>query len=178
MNNKHSYKDRRYEIVPYNPDWTNKFEEYKSKIKKIFPNFQIEHIGSTSVLGMAGKPCIDILVIVDDIKTVEGNVREMEQAVFEYAGQFVMENSRLFRVMKDNSLLANIHFFPIGHPHNDEMINLRNYLRAHPQEAENYSKIKENLYSKYENDYASYRKYKDEYMNELKKRVQKKIATS
>jgi GrpB-like predicted nucleotidyltransferase (UPF0157 family) len=178
MNNKHSYKDRRYEIVPYNPDWTNKFEEYKSKIKKIFPNFQIEHIGSTSVLGMAGKPCIDILVIVDDIKTVEGNVREMEQAGFEYAGQFVMENSRLFRVMKDNSLLANIHFFPIGHPHNDEMINLRNYLRAHPQEAENYSKIKENLYSKYENDYASYRKYKDEYMNELKKRVQKKIATS
>ncbi len=178
MDNKHSYKDRKYDIVPYNPDWANQFEEYKLRIQKVFPDFQIEHIGSTSVPGMAGKPCIDVLVIVDDIKTVEEHINDMEQTGFEYAGQFVMENSRLFRVMKDNTLLANVHFFPVGHLHNDEMISLRDYLRSHPEEAESYSKIKNELYSNYSNDYASYRKYKDEYMNELKKRVQKEIATS
>lgn len=177
MNNKHSYKDRKYEIVPYNPNWVNQFEEYKLKIQKIFPNFQIEHIGSTSVPGMSGKPCIDVLVMVNDLKTVEEHTSDMEQAGFEYGGQFVMENSRLFRVMKDNALLANIHFFPIGHTHNEEMIGLRNYLRSHPEETESYSKIKKELYSKYKDDYASYRKYKDEYMNELKKRVIE-IATS
>jgi len=175
---KYSYKDRKYNIVPYNPDGVNQFEEYKSKIQKIFTDIQIEHIGSTAVPGMAGKPCIDILVIVDKLKTVEEHIDDMEQAGFKYAGQFVMENSRLFRVIKDNTLLANVHFFPAGHPHNDEMLGMRNYLRSHSEEVQNYSKIKNELYSKYENDYASYRKYKDEYMNELKKRVQKEIATS
>lgn len=181
MNNKHSYKDRKYDVVPYDQSWPSQFENHASKIRKIFgENIQIEHIGSTSVPGMDGKPCIDVLVMIKDLKIVEDHVSDMEEVGFEYAGQFVMENSRLFRVMKDNTLLANIHFFPIGHPHNGEMIDLRNYLRAHPEEVKSYSELKNELYVKYSNDYASYRKYKDEYMAELKKRVleQKEIATS
>jgi len=169
--NKHPYKDRKYDVVPYNPDWPKQFEEYASKVKKIFGNLQVEHIGSTSVVGMSGKLCIDVLVIVKDLKMVEGHISDMEQAGFEYAGQFVMPDSRLLRVIKDNVLYANIHFFPEGHPHNDEMISLRNYLRSHPTEVDRYTKIKKELYSKYSNDYASYRKYKDEYMDDLKKRV-------
>lgn len=171
MNNKNSYKNRKYNVVPYSPEWVSQFEEYKLKIQKIFPNFQIEHIGSTSVPGMVGKPCIDLLVIADDIKTVEEHINDMGQAGFEYAGQFVMENSQLFRLMKDNHVIVNVHFFPVGHPHNTEMLNLRDYFRSHPEEVVNYSKIKNELYSKYENDYTSYRKYKDKYMNELKKRI-------
>ena len=170
MDNIHSYKDRKYNIVPYNPDWVNQFAEYKEKIQNIFKNVEIEHIGSTSVSGMSGKPCIDVLVIVSELKAVEEHIGDMEQVGFQYAGQFVTENSRLFRIMKDNTHLANIHFFPIGHPHNKEMLDLRNYLRVHPEEVKAYSELKNELYSKYANHYASYRKYKDEYMAELKKR--------
>lgn len=174
MNNEHAYKDRKYDVVPYDPIWPSQFENYASKIRKIFgDDVQIEHIGSTSVPGMDGKPCIDVLVMVKDLKIVEDHIFDMENVDFQYAGQFVMENSRLFRVMENNHLLANIHFFPIDHPHNAEMINLRDYLRNHPEEVEAYSNIKKELYSKYKDDYASYRKYKDEYMNELKKRISK-----
>lgn len=172
MNNKHSYKDRKYDVVSYDSNWPNQFENYALKIRKIFgDDVQIEHIGSTSVFGMDGKPCIDLLVMVKDLKMVEEHISDMENVGFQYAGQFVMESSRLFRVMENNHLLANIHFFPVGHPHNAEMINLRDYLRKHPEEVEVYSNIKKELYSKYKNDYASYRKYKDEYMDGLKKRV-------
>ncbi|HBV01572.1 MAG TPA: hypothetical protein DEF00_04290 [Candidatus Taylorbacteria bacterium] len=168
---KHSYKDRKYNVIPYDSDWPEQFEEYASKIKNIFGDVQIEHIGSTAVPGMSGKPCIDVLVIVKDLKTAERHIRDMEQAEFEYSGPFVTEDSRLFRLIKDNVLYANIHFFPIGHPHNNEMISLRNYLRSHPEETKAYSNIKNELYSKYSNDYASYRKFKDEYMNDLMKRI-------
>ncbi len=119
---------------------------------------------------MLGKSCIDVLVMVNDLQDVEANIADMENLGFEYAGEFVMKGSRLFRVMKDNTLLANIHFFPVGHPHNKEMLDLRNYLRSHPEEVKAYSELKQELYAKYTNDYASYRKYKDEYMDKLKER--------
>lgn len=167
---KKSYEDREYDITSYDPEWPNQFEEYAHAIKEIFGNtIPIEHIGSTAVPSMSGKPCIDILVIPNDLKIVEEHIDDMEQKGFEYAGQYVMENSLLFRIMKENVLVANIHFFPREHPHNKEMLDMRDYLRSHPNIVEEYSKLKRELYSKYPNDYASYRKYKDKYTNDLKK---------
>jgi GrpB-like predicted nucleotidyltransferase (UPF0157 family) len=51
------------------------------------------------------------------------------------------------------------------------MIGVRDYLRSHPEEVNAYSLKKKELYTLYADDYASYRKYKDEYMNELIKRA-------
>lgn len=168
---KHNYKDRKYDIVPYDTNWSTLFEEYKEKINKIFEDVQIEHVGSTSIVGMDAKPCIDILVIVKDLKYVESKISDMEKIGFEYRGQMISDNSLLFRVMKDSESLVIAHFFLEGHPHIKEMIDFRNYLRSHEEEVKDYSDLKKDLYSKYPNDYASYRKYKDEYVKELIKRV-------
>ncbi len=167
----HSYSNRKYDLVSYDLNWVHQFEELKAKIQTIFESAQIEHIGSTSVPGMVGKPCIDVLVIVNNLQEVEAHIFDMENRGFEYAGEFVMEDSRLFRIMKDNTLLANIHFFPAGHFHNKEMLDLRDYLGSHPKEVKAYSDVKQELYEKYQNDYASYRKFKDDYMNALKERA-------
>jgi len=173
---KHPYKSREYKLVPYDSSWVNQFEKYALQIRKIFgEDISVEHIGSTSVPGMVGKPCIDLLVMVNDLQVVKDHMGEMKEAGFEYAGEFVMEGSLLFRVVDDNTILANIHFFLKGHQHNKEMIDLRDYLRTHPEEIEKYSQLKQELYSKYSNDYALYRKYKDLYMRELKTRVKKSL---
>lgn len=167
----HPHKDRKYNVVAYNPAWPRQFDLYATKIKNIFGDVQIEHIGSTSVPDMVGKSCIDILVVVGNLRVVEDHINEVVKAGFEYAGQFVMEGSRLFRIIKDNELLVNIHFFQNGHPHIKEMLCLRNYLRTHSEEVKKYSKTKAELWRKYPNDYGLYRKYKDEYMDKLKRRV-------
>ncbi len=169
--NKHPYKDRKYKIVPYDPEWPAQFEKYASKIDGVFRDARIEHIGSTSVPGMSGKPCIDVLVVISDLGMAERRIQDMERTGFEYAGRFVTDDSLLFRVTKDNAILANIHFFPAGHPHIKEMLGLRDYLRSHPEEAVAYSKIKKDLYSIYADDYGSYRRHKDQYMDELRRRA-------
>lgn len=170
--NSDKYKDREYDIVPYDPRWAGQFIEYASKVKGVFgDDMQIEHIGSTSVPGMSGKPCIDLLITVDDMDMVEQHVHEMNAAGFNYAGQYINEGSRLFRVMKGNEVLANVHFFIKGHSHINEMIQFRDYLRSHPNEVKAYSNLKLELKYKYPADYASYRKYKDEYVKDLIKRV-------
>jgi GrpB-like predicted nucleotidyltransferase (UPF0157 family) len=168
---KEVYKNRKYEIVSYDPEWTKQFELYADKIRKIFGvEVQIEHIGSTSVPGMSGKPCIDVLVLVD-MKIVESHTQDLLDAGFVDAGEFVMKGSHLFRVVSGHEPISNIHFFPSGHSHVVQMIAVRNFLRAHPKEVTVYSKIKDELFVKFSDDYSAYRENKDKYMCELIKRA-------
>lgn len=59
---------REIRIVDYDPTWPAKFKMHRAIIAKALSDaaLQIEHIGSTSVPGLAAKPIIDILVVVED----------------------------------------------------------------------------------------------------------------
>jgi GrpB-like predicted nucleotidyltransferase (UPF0157 family) len=168
----HTYRDRTYHVGPYDPNWVRQFEAYGLNIRTILgDDLRIEHIGSTAVPGMSGKPCVDVLVIVKNLNFVKENIRRLEDMGFISAGAFVMENSLLFRQMDGNTVLANIHFFPNGHPHIEDMLTLRDYLRTHPNKAKAYAEFKEELYVRQKKDYAAYRKEKDAYMENMKKRA-------
>jgi len=171
--NQSAYKDRKYDVVPYDRNWPNEFESAAAKIKTVFNDdaTDIQHIGSTAVPGMDGKPVIDILVIVNNIAVADTHRVEMEAIGYTYAGEFVLPGSVLFRKMNGTTVLSNVHIFPQQHPHVQEMLRLRDYLRGNPGEVKDYSQLKQKLYEKYKNDYAQYRKYKDEYMETLKQRA-------
>src|SRR5215204_6210258 len=55
-------------IVNYDPRWPHLYQREAERIRSILGNraLQIEHTGSTSVLGLAAKPVIDILLVVAD----------------------------------------------------------------------------------------------------------------
>ena len=55
-------------IIDYDPGWPQKFEIRVVQIGKALgaAALRIEHIGSTSVPGLAAKPIIDILLVVSD----------------------------------------------------------------------------------------------------------------
>lgn len=56
------------EVTPYDPRWPIQFEHIADTIRPAIahiPNATIEHVGSTSVPGLAAKPIIDIDVVVD-----------------------------------------------------------------------------------------------------------------
>lgn len=170
------YKDRKYSVMPYDPAWQTRFFTEAEAIRKIFgADINIEHIGSTSVPGMEGKPCIDILVIPKDLEIVKARVADMENAGYIYRGAFVRDDALLFARIEDNSLKASIHFFPEGHSNIPQMLMIRDYLRSHPDEVAGYSNLKKRLYEQYPNDYAEYRKEKDAYMAKLIDRA--KIAS-
>lgn len=170
----HVGTSRAYDIYPYDPEWPRKFEIFAEQIRAIFAAdvLEIEHIGSTSVPGMQGKPIIDILVVVADEERLEAHREQMEKADYWYQGEVVMGGSRLYRLMSEQRILANVHIFPKGHVHINEMLRLRDYLRTHPEDVQEYSYLKKRLKEKYPNNYPEYRKQKDEYFdNVLKKRV-------
>ena len=64
-------------VVEYDPTWPQRFEQLRQEYAEAMtaagvPVVAIEHVGSTSVPGLAAKPIIDcdIVVAVQDVATV------------------------------------------------------------------------------------------------------------
>lgn len=167
------YQGRKYQVADYNEDWKNIFEKECAVLKSILgvDGNPIEHIGSTAVPGLIGKPTIDILVTVEDFSVAEKYRSQMEEAGYKYLGEYVLPGTRLFVREKDHARLVNVHFFPKNHPHIEEMLVVRDYLRTHPEEVKRYGKLKLELAEEFPDDYGAYRKKKDEYMKELLKKA-------
>jgi hypothetical protein len=56
------------QVVDYDPEWPGLFRREADRIRAVLGErvVQLEHIGSTSVPGLAAKPIIDILLVVAD----------------------------------------------------------------------------------------------------------------
>src|SRR5262249_32790734 len=62
------FEKREIRIVEYDPRWTEKFQKHAKVLLRALGKraLAIEHAGSTSRPGLAAKPIIDILVVVED----------------------------------------------------------------------------------------------------------------
>lgn len=167
------YQGRKYKVLGYSKDWQGRFTEESDILKSILKDdaLAIEHIGSTAVEGLAGKPTIDVLVVIESVAIVDKHAPEMIAAGYRDLGEYVLPETRLFVREEDNARLVNVHFFLQGHPHTEEMILVRDFLRSHPEEVKKYGELKQRLYQEHPDDYGAYRKPKDEYMEELLKRA-------
>ena len=58
------------EIADYDPRWPATFASLRDRIAPLLPDATIEHVGSTSVPGLAASPIIDLDVIVADASDV------------------------------------------------------------------------------------------------------------
>jgi len=87
-------------IVAYNPEWSNKFKAIRKDLEVILRELspKIEHIGSTSIPGLAAKPIIDIAVGIDSIKDLNKTIEPMLSNSYIYYEAF-------------NSLLPDRRFF-------------------------------------------------------------------
>lgn len=172
---KPKYKNRKYTIEPYNPNWKKQFEDEAENLRFIFSDkaISIEHIGSTSVPGLAGKPTVDILITVKNIEIADELSEKIESKGYKALGDHINQGSRLFVKEEGNTRLMNLHVFEAEHPHVKEMINLRKYFRSHPEKVEEYSKLKFDLIEKYPDNYELYRKYKDKWMENLLELIEK-----
>lgn len=168
-----SAKDRAYTVIPYQESWRDNFEAIKNQLSPIFGDQAIDimHVGSTAVVGMSGKPTIDVLVIVNDITGIDALNGTMAELGYVALGEYVAPNSRLFAKEENNERLVNIHCFERNHPHAQEMIVMRDFLQNHPEEAKAYADLKIDLHRRYPDDYKEYRHFKDPYLTKMKARA-------
>lgn len=160
------------EVVPYDPNWPNQFEEEASKITPIFSdNFvAIHHIGSTSVPGLAAKPTIDIIVEVKNIELVDNCNPQMEKLGYEAWGEYKIPGRRFF-VKGENKRTHHVHTFQVGSVEIARHLYVRDYLKSHPDEAKEYANLKIKLAQQFTNDRRGYVKNKEDYVKALEQRA-------
>ena len=83
-------------IVPYKKEWAEEFEKEKARILDVCGDklIAVEHIGSTSVPGLAAKPIIDIAVGIKRLKDAEQLLKPLRKLGYRFYKKF--QRQRLF----------------------------------------------------------------------------------
>ena len=157
------------ELQDYREDYKEIYEKEKQNLLDIYKDkiYQIDHVGSTSIIGIKSKPIIDILIQTNDLddfkKYTEANV---ESETYTVKKEPTMGGDYLIRKEEDGKVKAFIHVYQTGDMNGITSIMFRDYLNSHEDERKRYEDLKMELYEKYKDDSNrhNYTYGKDEYI--------------
>jgi GrpB-like predicted nucleotidyltransferase (UPF0157 family) len=132
-------------VVPYDPAWRAKFERHAAMIREALgaTALRIEHVGSTSVPGLAAKPIIDILVEVADSAD---EARYLPALLgIGYALRVREPDWHEHRMVRTPALDVHVHVFSVGCTETRRQLAFRNRLRRHEGDRLRYQSLKQEL---------------------------------
>ena len=157
-------------VLPYDKAWEIAFEEIKKEIEAAINDLIIgvEHVGSTSVVGMSAKPCIDIDVIIKDYSVFEAVKSRLEAIGYLHEGDLGIQDREAFKY-SDKPHLQKHHLYvcPQYSKELNRHITFREFLKSNPEAAKKYSSIKETAARLLPNDIDRYIEYKSPCIEEL-----------
>lgn len=160
----------RVRVVPHNEQWPQSFLAASEEVAAVMGDnlLAIHHIGSTSVPGIYAKPIIDMLVTVRDLTRLDATAEQMSALGYEGLGEFGIAGRRYFR-RNDSSgeRTEQVHAFESGSPQVLRHLAFRDYLRAHPEPAAQYSDLKRRLAEAHPNDIEAYMDGKDSFIKDV-----------
>jgi GrpB-like predicted nucleotidyltransferase (UPF0157 family) len=164
----------RVQVVPHDPQWLDAFESEAKQVAAALDKnvVAVHHIGSTAIPNVYAKPVIDLLVEVRDITEVDGQNSAMESLGYEVMGEYGIRSRRYFR--KDNQegiRTHNIHAFAAGSAEAQRHLAFRDYMIAHPEEAQRYSELKRKLAEQHSQSMDAYMDGKDDFIKEMDRRA-------
>jgi len=145
------------ELVEYSADWPVLFLREAQRLRAVLGDraFRIEHVGSTSVPGLAAKPIVDVVLIVKDSAEEPAYVPALEAA-----GYILRIRETQFhehRMFEGPDTDINLHVFSSRCPEVERMLLFRDRLRDDEADRELYGRTKRELARrrwKYVDDYA------------------------
>lgn len=145
------------QVVDYDPAWPELFEREAARIRGALGDraLVIEHVGSTSVPGLAAKPRIDVLLVVADTADEAAYVPELESAG--YVLRIREPEWYEHRMFYGPDTAMNLHVFSTGCAEIDRMLRFRDHLRRDDADRELYQRTKRDLAQRewrYLQDYA------------------------
>lgn len=166
---------RKINVPDYDPMWSKIFKNYKKVYLKILndQNVDIQHVGSTSVEGLAAKPILDIDIIVEDDQSLESVIKNLAKLGYDHVGDLGIKGREAFKLVKSNENLTYKHNLYAGKKDSlgiQNHLKFRNYLRSHPESIIEYSSLKKKLASKFEYDIDSYIDGKTDFIIDILKR--------
>lgn len=155
-------------LEDYDPRWPHQFEALRSRIAPALGPLAaaIEHIGSTSVPGLAAKPIIDLDILLRSHAGLADVIKTLASLGYQYLGDQGVRGREAFRSPASDFP----HHLYVCLPDSEEYrrhLAFRNHLRTHPQEASAYANLKRTLAQLHAADRESYTLAKTEFIEEI-----------
>ena len=144
-------------LVEYSAEWPTRFVREAERVRATLGErvLMLEHVGSTSVPGLAAKPIIDMILAVTDSADESAYVPAMESAG--YVLRIREPEWHQHRLFKGPDTTINLHTYSFGCPEIDKMLMFRDWLRSNGADRELYERTKRELAKqtwKYVQNYA------------------------
>ena len=158
--------------MDYDPEWTERFRELRDQLWPLVSDIAlaIEHVGSTSVPGLAAKPIIDLTIVVSDRTRTSSVIDRIADAGYVHKGDQGVPGREAFDRPADTF------------PHHlylctRDNLGLRNHLAVRdqlmqdPEAVKVYSDLKRGLAKQYPHDIDSYVDGKTDFLAGLLERA-------
>jgi GrpB-like predicted nucleotidyltransferase (UPF0157 family) len=158
-------------LLPYDTTWPLEFEAEAERIERACEGLPIklEHIGSTSIPGLAAKPVIDILAGRPGNVPGSAYVPAFEQLGYEHKGAYGVPGRNYFR--RGSPRTHHVHLVSWSSDLWLDHLLFRDYLRAHPEIAREYETIKRELAVMYLQDKEQYTDAKGPFVRSIVRRA-------
>ncbi len=132
-------------LVDYDPEWARLYAREEERIRAALGERAIvlEHVGSTSVPGLAAKPKIDLVLGVADAADEAAYVPALEAAG--YVLHIREPEWCEHRLFKGPDADINLHVFTAGHAEIARMVAFRGWLRGNEADRLLYERTKREL---------------------------------
>jgi GrpB-like predicted nucleotidyltransferase (UPF0157 family) len=131
------------EVVPWSARWPEEFAAVARELAQALtgvPVLAIEHVGSTSVPGLAAKPVLDVAILVVR-EQVPAAIAALERIGYRHRGDLGIRDRESMRA-PDDGPRRHVYVCVDGTLHVRNFLAVRDVLRAHPDLRSRYGAVK------------------------------------
>ena len=170
-------------ITKYDPEWAECFELLKSVFERHLGELilSVEHVGSTSIIGLAAKPIIDIDIVVErDENIIRRIITKLEELGYDHVGDLGIVGREVFKCGSNKTPFDgsnrdwNKHHLYVcieGTVSLSNHVKLRDFLRKDEIAMREYEELKMELAEKFPFDIDAYIEGKTNFIVGILKRL-------
>jgi GrpB-like predicted nucleotidyltransferase (UPF0157 family) len=134
---------RTIEVVDYDAGWPEVFERLRSEVWPVVRDvaLSVEHVGSTSVPGLAAKPFIDVSVVVPTDADIPVVIERLATLGYVHRGNLGVEGREAF-ASPDRLPIHHLYLCPRDSLGLANQLAVRDHLRTHPETAKEYGDLR------------------------------------
>ncbi|PKM86675.1 MAG: hypothetical protein CVU85_07415 [Firmicutes bacterium HGW-Firmicutes-10] len=156
--------------IDYDPKWQVEFANVKHVLFELLKDtvIAIEHVGSTSVVGCAAKPILDIDLVIENQTDFDSVKRILESVGFAHRGDQGIQGREVFKRLFEDEYMA-YHLYCCQKDSQELLrhLSLKAYLNDHPKVRDAYSKLKKSLAEQFPEQILDYMEGKDEFVKQM-----------
>ena len=146
-------------VAPYDPAWPAAFERIHAwlwpRISELV--LDIQHVGSTSVPGLAAKPIIDFNIVIESYDVFPRVKERLERLGYIHEGDLGVPTREAFKPTQPDDFMAyHMYVCPKDSPELLRHIAFRDWLRRHDDDRDAYAALKRLNAEKYPHDIDAY----------------------